>query len=167
MNMEKCPSGYKLEPRFIEAYLIGYADSSKRLAFFWPLKYNVDTVRYVKLEPASYTSVDVRTLPLPCDLADNLATIIQELRPETPLPITETTTASTLQTLTGSNPVTPLQSPHPSPIEVPSPATHIQEHLQAANDTLEPKRDSVATNPIAGALTRLYKTSTRMLSAPK
>ena len=71
---------------------------------YFPHKHKVDTVRQVKFESSFYTSVDVHTLPLPSDLADNQPTIIQELRPETSPPTTQTTTPSTQQTLPGSYP---------------------------------------------------------------
>ena len=109
---------------------------------YFPLQHKVDTVRQVKFEPSSYTSVDIHTPPLPSDLADNPPTIIQELRPETPPPTTQTTTPSTQQTLPGSYPETPAQSRHPSLIEVPSPPTNIQDYLEVSDDELESERRS-------------------------
>ena len=116
----------------------------------FPLKHKVDTVRQVKFEPSSYTSVDVHRPPPPSDLADTPPTIIQEVHPGIPPPTTQTTTPSTQQTLPGSYPETPVQSRHPPLIEVPSPATNIQDDLLVCDDEVESERDSVPTNPIAG-----------------
>ena len=85
---------------------------------------------YAAIEPSSYISVDVHIPPLPSDLAENPPTIIQELRPATPPATTLTTRPSTQQTLPGSYPETPVQSRHPSVIEVPSPASNIQDYLE-------------------------------------
>ena len=52
-------------------------------------------------------------------------------------------------------------------IEVPSPATHIQDHLEVSDDELESNRDSAPTNPIAGPSTPPRTTSTSTPSAPK
>ena len=167
IDKEKRPSGSKLETRSIERCLVGYADSGKMFCIYFPLKHKVDTVRQVKFEPSCNISVDVYIPPLPSDVADNAPTIIQELRPETPPPTTQTTTSSTQQTLPSSYPETPVQSRHPPLIEVPSPPTNIPESLEASDDELESDRDSVPTNPIAGPSTPPRNTSTRTPSAPK
>ena len=88
MDKEKPPSGSKLNPRSIEGRLVGYADCGKMFSIYFPLKYKADKERQVKFWPSSYTSVDVHTPPLPSDLGDTLATIIQELCPKTPPPTT-------------------------------------------------------------------------------
>ena len=137
------------------------------LRIYFPLTHKVDTVRHVKFESSSCTYVDAQTPPLPSDLADTPPTIIQELRPETPPPTTQTTTPSTQQTLPGSYPETPVQSRHPPLIEVPSPPTNIQDYLEVSDDELESERDSVPTNPIAGPSTPLRNTSTSTPSPPK
>ena len=134
---------------------------------YYPRKHKVDTVRQVKFEPSSYTSVDVHTLPLPSDLANNPPTIIQELRPEMPPPTTRTTTPCTQQTLPGSYTETPVLSRHPPVIEVPSPTTNIQDYLKVSADELESERDSVPPNLIAGPSTAPRNTSTSTPSAPK
>ena len=120
---------------------------------YLPRKDKVDSVRQVKFETSSYTSVDAHTLPLPYDIADHVPTIIQERRPETPPPTTQTTTPSTQQTLHGSYTETPVPSRHPPLIEVPSPAINIQDYLEVSDNELESERDSVPTNPIAGPST--------------
>ena len=134
---------------------------------YFPVKYKVDTVRQVKFEPSSYVSVDVHTPPLPSDLADTMPTIIQELRPETPPPTTQTTTPSTQQTLPGSYSETPVQSRHPPLIEVPSPPSNVPDYPEVSDDELESERDSVLTNTIAGPSTTPRNTSTSTPSAPK
>ena len=98
IDKEKRPSGSKLEPRSIKGCLVGYTDSGKMFRIYLVLKHNVNTVRQVKFEPSSYTSVDVHTPPPPADLPDNTRTIIQELRPKTPPPTTQTTTSSAHRT---------------------------------------------------------------------
>ena len=134
---------------------------------YFTRKHEVDTVRPVKFEPSSCTSVDIHTPSLPSDLADNSATITQELRPETPTPTTETTTPSTQQTLPGSYPETLVQSRHPPLIEVLSRPTNIQDYHEVSDDELESERDSAPTNPIAGHSTPPRHTSTSMPSATK
>ena len=96
IDKEKPLSGSKLEPRSIEGRLVGYMNSGKMFRIYFTLKHKVDTVRQVKFEPSSYTSVDVHTPPIPYELADNPPTILQELRPETP-PLTTQTTTSLMQ----------------------------------------------------------------------
>ena len=137
------------------------------LRMYFPLKHKIDTVRQVKFEPSSYTSVDLHTLPLPSHLPDTPATIIQELRPETPPPTTQPTTPSTEQTLRGSYPERPVQSHHPPGIEVPSPTTNIQHYVEVSDYELESERDSDPTNPIAGPSTPPCNTSTSTPSAHK
>ena len=134
---------------------------------YYPVKHKVDTVRQVKLQPSSYTCGDVLTPPLPSDLAYTTPTIIQALHPETPAPITQTTTPSTHQTLRGSYPETPVQSRHPPLIEVSSLDTNIQDNLEVSDDELASERHSVPTNPIAGPSTAPRNTYTSMASAPK
>ena len=132
-----------------------------------PLKHKADTVRQVKFEPSSNTSVHVHTPPLPADHADNPPTIIQELRPETTPPTTQTTTSSMKQTLPGSYPVAPVHSRHPPRIDVPCLPANIQDYLEVSDDELESQGDSVPTNTIAGPSTPPGNTSTSTPSVPK
>ena len=164
---EKRQSGSKLEPRSVEARLVGYTDSGKMCGIYFSRKHRVDTVRQVRLERSSHTSVDVQTPPLPSDLADTATTIMQDVRFETPPPTTHTTTCSTEQTLPGSSPETPVQSLHPPLIEVPSATSNIQEYLEVSDDNLESEWDSVPNNPIPSLSTTAWNTSTSTTSAPK
>ena len=93
----------------MEGCLVGSTDSDNIFRMYFTLKYTVDTAQHVKFELSCYASVDVHPPTLPADLADIQATIIQEVRPETPPPTTQTTTASTHQTLPGSYSETPVQ----------------------------------------------------------
>ena len=167
IDKEKRTAGYKLEPNSIKGRLVGYTDSGKMFRIYFPLKDKLGTVRQVKFEPSSYTSVDVHTPPLSSDLADNPPTIIQELGPETPPPTTQSTTPSTQQTLPNSYAEPAVQAWHLPLIEVPSPATNIQDYLEVSDDELELERDSVPTNAIAGPSTPPRNTSTSTPSAPK
>ena len=164
---EQRTPGAKLEPRSIKVRLVAYTDSDNMFRIYFRLMNKGNTVLQVKFKPSSYTSVDIHTRPLPCDFADNPPTIISELRPETPPPNTETTTASTLQTLPGSYLETGLQSRHPPLIEVASPATNVQLYIIVYHDKLESGRDSVFPNPIAGPSTPPRNTSTCRSSATK
>ena len=137
IDEDKRSSGSNLEPRSIEGRLIGYTDSGKMFRIDFSLKYKVDTVREVKFEASSYTSVDGHTPPLPSDFADNPATIMQELRSATSPPTIETTTPSTQQTLPGSYTETRVQCRHPPLFEGSSPATNIQDCLEVTYDELE------------------------------
>ena len=134
---------------------------------YLPHKHKVGTVGQITCEPSSYTSVDIHIPPLPSDITDTPATIIQELHPETAPPTKETTTPVMQQTLPGSYPRMPVQFRHPPLIEVPSPSTNIQDYLEVSDDELESERDSVPTNPIAGPSTPPRNTSTSTPSAPK
>ena len=126
----------------------------------------VDKVQQVTWEPSSHTAVDVHRPPLPCDIANTPLTIIQELRPETLPPTTQTTTTSIQQTLPGSHSITPVQSWHPPLIEVLSPTTNIQAYLKVSDHELESERDSLTPNPIPGSSTPTRDTSTSTTSAP-
>ena len=103
---------------------------------FFPRKHKVDTVRQVQFEPLSYTSVAVHIPPLSSHFTHNLPTIIQELRPETPPPTTQTRTACPHQTFPGSYTETPLHSRHLPLIEVPSRPMNIHGHLEVSDDEL-------------------------------
>ena len=137
IDNEKSPSGSKLEPRSIEVRLLGYTDSGQMFRIYLPLKDKVNTVRQVRFEPSSYTSVDVHIPPLLSDLADDPPTIIQELRPDTPPPTTKTTTSSTQQTVPGSHPETAVHTGHAALIEVSSPPANIQAYLEVSDDDHE------------------------------
>ena len=71
IDKKERPSGSKLEPGSIEERLAGYTDCGKIFYIYFPLNYKVDTVRQVRFELSSYTSVDVHPPPLSSDLADN------------------------------------------------------------------------------------------------
>ena len=44
IDKEKRISGFILEPRSLEAHLLGYTDSGKMFRIYFPLKHKVDTV---------------------------------------------------------------------------------------------------------------------------
>ena len=167
IDKAKRPSSFKLETIFIAVHLVGYADSCKICCIYFSRNDKVDTVWRLTWEPSSYTSLDVYTPPLSSHLADYPPTIIHDFPSET-LPTTTQTTASYMQqTSPVSYPETPLQARHPPLMEVPSPATNIQEYLEFSDDDPASERDSVLTTPIAGPTTRHHNSCTGTPSATK
>ena len=167
IDKEERLSGFKLKPRSIEGCLVGYMHSGKMFCIYFPLKQKVDPVRQVKFASSSYAFVDVHRPPLPSELTDTPPTIIVELRPEAPPPTIQTTTCSTQQTLPRSYHETPVQSPHPPLIEVPSPPTNILDYVEVSADELQSERHPVPTTPLAGPSTPAHNTSTSTASAHK
>ena len=126
---------------------------------YLPHKHKVGTVGQITCKPSSYTSVDIHIPPLPSDITDTPATIIQELHPETAPPTKETTTPVMQQTLPGSYPRMPVQFRHPPLIEVPSAPTNIHAYVEVSDDELESCPNSVTTDTIAGPLTTPHNSS--------
>ena len=151
----------------MEGRLVGNTDSGNMFCVDFPLKHTVDTVQQVQFESSSYTSVDVHISPLPSDLAVTPPTMTLELRPETPVPATKTTTPSMQQTLPDSYPEIPVPSQHLPLIEVPSPTINMQDNLEVSDQQLGSERDSDPTNPIPGSATPPHNASIPTPSASK
>ena len=167
IDKAKRPSSFKLETIFIPLLLVGDADSRNICCIYFWRNDKVDTVWRLTWQPLSYTSIDVCTPPLSSHLPDYPPTVIQDFPSKTLPTTTQTTTSYMQQTSPVSYPETPLQARHPPLIEVPSPATNIQEYLEFSDDDPASDRDSVLTTPIPGPTTRHNNTCTRTPSATK